>query len=269
MLQSAPQQTVSPRRQAARRLTALIAKIAIWCLALVAIWWLAHRAFAPPDYIFPGPGAVFAAIFEQWRFLAYHAGITLMEMVLGLIAGTVLGVATALTITAVRPARHVVLPLLVASQALPVFAIAPLLVIWLGFGLASKIAMATLIIYFPVASAFYDGLRRTEPHLLDLARLYRAGPLATTALIRVPAALPALASGLRVAATVAPIGAVVGEWVGAAAGLGFVMLQANARVQTDMVFACLLVLCLAGLLLRAVVEVATRRMTYWMDELPA
>lgn len=98
--------------------------------------------------------------------------------------------------------------------------------------------MATLIIYFPVASAFYDGLRRTEPHLLDLARLYGASAAAGLFVLRVPSALPALASGLRVAAAIAPIGAVVGEWVGASAGLGYVMLQANARVQTALVFAC-------------------------------
>ncbi|MFN0264591.1 ABC transporter permease [Tepidamorphus sp. 3E244] len=242
---------------------------ALWVAGLLVVWWVAHATFAPPAFIFPGPQAVFQAIAAQWGYLAHHAGITFLEMVLGLIVGTVLGVATALTVTLFRPARHLVLPLLVASQALPVFAIAPLLVIWLGFGLASKIAMATLIIYFPVASAFYDGLRRTEPHLLDLARLYGASNVATTLVLRVPAALPALASGLRVAAAIAPIGAVVGEWVGASAGLGFVMLQANARVQTALVFACLLFLAVAALALRLIVEFSTRRLVHWVDELPA
>ena len=185
--------------------TGTMIKAAVWICGAVLVWWAAYAVFDPPAYIFPGPADVFSKLATQWRFLLTHAGITLLEMVLGLATGAALGVLTALSIVLFRPARHIVLPLLVASQALPVFAIAPLLVIWLGFGLASKIAMATLIIYFPVASAFYDGLRRTEPHLLDLARLYGASPASTLFLLRFPAALPGLASGLRVAAAIAPI----------------------------------------------------------------
>jgi putative hydroxymethylpyrimidine transport system permease protein len=157
----------------------------------------------------------------------------------------------------------------VASQALPVFAIAPLLVIWLGFGMASKIVMATLIIFFPIASSFLDGLRRTDPQLLDLAVISRASRFDTLALIRFPSALPGLASGLRVAAAVAPIGAVVGEWVGASAGLGFVMLQANARVQTDVLFAALFLLALMALAIRALVDGLARRMVPWIEETEA
>ena len=155
---------------------------------------------------------------------------------------------------------------MVVSQALPVFAIAPLLVLWFGFGLSSKIVMASLIIFFPVTSAFYDGLRRTDPDLLDYAKLVRATPWQTLMLIRVPAALPALGSGLRVAAVFAPIGAIVGEWVGSSQGLGFVMLQANARAQADVVFAALALLAAMALLLRTIVDKATRAMTPWQSE---
>ena len=125
------------------------------------------------------------------------------------------------------------MPLLVVSQAL-LFALAQLLVLWLGYGMASKVAMAVLIIYFPVTAAFLDGLRRTEPGWVELARTMDASGRAILAQVRVPAALPALASGLRVAAAVAPIGAVVGEWVGSSAGLGYLMLHANARMQVDL-----------------------------------
>src|SRR5690606_30394795 len=141
------------------------------------------------------------------------------------------------------------MPMLVVSQALPVFALAPLLVLWLGYGLTSKVAMAVLIIYFPVTAAFLDGLRRTEPGWLELARTMDASPAAILRHIRIPAALPALASGLRVAAAVAPIGAIVGEWVGSSAGLGYLMLHANARMQVDLMFAALLVLAVMALLL--------------------
>jgi putative hydroxymethylpyrimidine transport system permease protein len=163
-------------------------------------------------------------------------------------------------------ARRWLLPLLVASQALPVFALAPLLVLWLGYGMASKVAMAVLIIFFPVTVAFYDGLRRTEPGWLELARVMNARSASVLWRVRVPAALPAMASGLRVAAAVAPIGAVVGEWVGSSAGLGHLMLQANARVQVDLMFAALLVLAAMALLLHAAVDRLTRRLVRWQPE---
>jgi putative hydroxymethylpyrimidine transport system permease protein len=147
-----------------------------------------------------------------------------------------------------------------------VFALAPLLVLWLGYGLGSKVAMATLIIYFPVASAFLDGLRRTEPGWLDQARVMNAGRLATLWHLRLPAALPALASGLRVAAAVAPIGAVVGEWVGSSAGLGYLMLHANARMQIDVMFAALALLAVFSVALYRLVDTAMRRLVSWQAE---
>jgi putative hydroxymethylpyrimidine transport system permease protein len=123
-----------------------------------------------------------------------------------------------------------------------------------------------LIIFFPVAAAFPDGLRRTPPGWLELALVMDARPAAVLWRVRVPAALPAFASGLRVAAAVAPIGAVVGEWVGSSAGLGYLMLHANARMQTDLLFAALLVLCLMALLLWHAVDRVLRRAVFWPSE---
>jgi putative hydroxymethylpyrimidine transport system permease protein len=148
-------------------------------------------------------------------------------------------------------------PILVFTQALPVFALAPILTLWLGFGMGSKIAMAVLIIYFPVTSAFFDGLMRTPAGFLDLARTMGAGKWATLWRIRVPAALPSLGSGLRLAAVYAPIGAVIGEWVGSSQGLGYLMLLANGRAKTDLMFAALFTLGLLSILLYLVVNRAT------------
>ncbi len=236
------------------------------CAVILAAWQGAVVVLDLPPFILPSPRRVAAAFLAHSDFLMRNAAITALEIVLGLMTGTGLGVVTALAASGIPAAGRVVLPVMVASQALPVFAIAPLLVIWLGYGIASKVVMATLIIYFPIASAFLDGLRRTDPGLLELAVISDAGRLRTLALIRIPAALPGLASGLRVAAAVAPIGAVVGEWVGASAGLGFVMLQSNARMQTDMVFAALLMLGATAVLIRTAVEAATRRLVHWIDE---
>ena len=146
------------------------------------------------------------------------------EIVLGLLLGTLLGASCALAMIISPLLKRWMLPLLVISQALPVFALAPMLVLWFGYGMASKIAMAVLIIFFPVTSSFYYGMRRTEPELLELARIMGAGPLTVLRFVVIPSALPAFAAGVRVAAAVAPIGAVVGEFVGADRGLGFAQL---------------------------------------------
>jgi len=140
-----------------------------------------------------------------------------------------------------------------------VFAIAPLLVLWLGFGMASKIAMSVLIIYFPVTAAFYDGLRRTPSGWQDLAQVMGGSKWLILRHLQIPAALPALASGLRIATAVSPIGAIIGEWVGASSGLGYLMLQANARLQTDLMFAALITLSLFAVTLYLLIDHVLRR----------
>ena len=232
--------------------------------AMLGIWETAVRLAGTPAFILPPPSGIISAFAEQPSYFLHHAGITATEILLGLAAGLTAGIATALVITASPALSRLVGPALVASQALPVFAIAPLLVIWFGFGMISKVIMAALIIYFPVATAFVDGLRRTDPGLIDLAQLNGASRRQTFAVIRIPAALPAFGSGLRVAAGIAPIGAIVGEWVGASAGLAFIMLQANARMQTDNVFVALVLLALMAILLRTAVERILRRILFWV-----
>ncbi|RMD65073.1 MAG: ABC transporter permease [Alphaproteobacteria bacterium] len=219
-----------------------------------------------PHYILPGPMRVLRALSGNASLLLDHATVTVVEILLGLVLGTVLGSLAALVIATVRPARRWLLPVLVISQAIPVFALAPMLVLWLGYGLASKVAMATLIIFFPVTTAFFDGLRRTEPGWLDLARTMGGRPLHVLWHLRIPAALPALTSGIRVATAVAPIGAVVGEWVGSSAGLGYLMLHANARMQVDLMFAALFLLALFAVGLYVTVDAGLRRALPWQPE---
>ena len=224
---------------------------------------MAHARFALPVGMVK---TVCKALVAKTPQLLHHAGVTAAEIGLGLVLGTILGVVTALAMAAIPGAPRWLLPVMVASQAVPVFAIAPLLVLWLDYGMTSKVAMATLISYFPVAAAFFDGLRRTEPAWLDLAETMGASRLATLRLIRLPAALPSLASGLRVAASVAPIGAVVGEWVGSEAGLGYLMLHANARMQTDLMFAALFVLTLGAVALYFTLDWALKKLIPWQPE---
>ena len=232
----------------------------------LAAWEGAVRVLGTPAYILPAPSRVALTLVRQAPLLWGDALVTGGEMLGGLLIGSVAGIAVALLMAQSRLLERAVGPLLVVAQALPVFAIAPLLVVWFGFGVASKLAMAGLIIFFPVSTSLFEGLRRVDEGLLDLARLNGAGRFDTLRLIRLPAALPALGAGLRVAAAVAPLGAVVGEWVGSSSGLGLVMLHANARMQTDTVFAGLTILVVFSLALWGAVGALTRRLAFWAPD---
>lgn len=235
-------------------------------VVLLVAWQALVLVLEPPRYILPGPLDVADALWRQRNYLLANTAVTLAEIAIGFAAGTALGIVTALAIVALPRFGAVAWPLVLVAQAFPVFVIAPLLVLWFGFGMASKVAMTTLIIFFPVASAFADGLRRTDPDVLDAAALTQAGNLETLFQIRVPLALPALISGLRVAAPLAPLGAIIGEWVGASAGLGFVMIQANARLQTDTVFAAMTIVAALTLALRGLVDALAPLLVPWARE---
>ncbi len=221
--------------------------------AALAFWQALVWLTAVPPFILPGPLRVAGTLAAQHQLILEHAAVTVAEVLLGIALGTLLGVLTALQLMMSRTALRYVLPVLVFSQAVPVFALAPLLTLWLGYGLGSKVAMAVLIIYFPVASNFLDGLRHSDDSLIEMARSLGATDRQSLFRIRLPAALPSLGSGLRLAAVYAPIGAVIGEWVGASQGLGYLMLLANGRAKTDLMFAALFVLALFTLVLHKAV----------------
>lgn len=229
-------------------------------LLALALWQAAVSFGDLPAFILPGPARVATALWTNRALIASNALVTIAEVLLALVLGAALGAATAIGLAASRTARQLAQPILVFSQAVPVFALAPLLTLWFGYGIASKVLMAVLIIYFPVTSAFLDGLNGTPQGWIDLARTMGATPRGLMWRIRVPAALPALASGLRLAAVYAPIGAVIGEWVGASKGLGYLMLLANGRAKVDLMFAALFVLAAFTVALHAAVDAAARRL---------
>ena len=235
---------------------------ALSALVAILLWQALVTLSGMPRFILPGPMLVAETLWSSRALIAENAVITIIEVLVGLVLGALLGGATAVALAASPVARSLVRPMMVFSQAIPVFALAPVLTLWLGYGLASKIAMALLIIYFPVTSAFFDALMRCPRGWLDLAQVMGAGPRRIMWHIRVPAALPGFASGLRLAAVYAPIGAIIGEWVGASKGLGYLMLLANGRAKTDLMFAALIVLAVFTLILHAAVDRACRR---WLD----
>ena len=211
---------------------------------LLCIWECLIIVLKTPPYILPTPKNVFITLWQQRQLLYYQTLPTLLEMTIGFSLGTLFGMFSALVLAYSKPARLWFLPLLLISQSLPTFAIAPILVVWFGYGIATKIITTIIMIFFPITNAFYDGLKNTNPAWVDLGRITHASTFNFFWHIKIPAALPSLATGLRVAAAIAPIGAIVGEWVGSDRGLGFLMLNANARMQVSLMFAALLIIML-------------------------
>ena len=184
---------------------------------------------------------------ERLPLISGHAFTTASEIVCGLTLGTVLGFGVACLIGDSKKLTQITMPALIISQALPVFAIAPILMLWLGYGFASKLAMTTLIVFFPVTASTLAGFRAMSRSWELTFQTLRPKRSQLFWFVRLPLAIPYALSGVRVAASVAPIGAVVGEWVGSSSGLGYLMLHANGRGQTDLMFAALIVLCAEAL----------------------
>ncbi len=232
-------------------------------IGLIAIWQFVIIIFALPAYILPTPLSVLQILTNRFALIMQETKITVIETLLGLFIGIVFGSLAALLMASFKSISLWILPVLVISQAIPTFAIAPLFVIWFGYGMTSKIATAVIMIFFPIASNFYDGLTHTQTGWMNLAKTMNAKKWRFFWYIRIPAALPNFASGLRVATVAAPIGAVVGEWVGASQGLGFLMLNANARMQIDLMFAGLFILVVFSLGLYFIVDHGLKRLIPW------
>ena len=178
---------------------------------LLIAWQILVACFQLPSYILPSPYQVLLSLEHNIVLITHQALFTVTETIAALLLGIFIGVCAALFLTMFTFARQWVLPLIIISQSIPTFAIAPLFVIWFGYGMSSKIMTAILMLFFPVTSTFYDGLKNTSKDYLDLAKVMQVSPLNQLFKIKFPAALPHLASGIRMAAVIAPIGAVVGE----------------------------------------------------------
>ncbi|MEO1494821.1 MAG: ABC transporter permease [Pseudomonadota bacterium] len=235
----------------------------------IGLWQFIVWAGDMKHFILPGPWRVATALWANAGLIFENALVTFGEVLLGLVLGVALGAVSAIQLAGSPMAQTLLRPILIFLQAVPVFALAPVLTIWFGYGIWSKVAMALLIIYFPVMSAFYDGLTRTPQGFVDLARCMGASPARIMWHVRIPAAIPSLASGLRLAAVYAPIGAVIGEWVGASQGLGHLMLLANGRAKIDLMFAALFVLAAFTVVLHMTIDRLADRLTTRMSDAAA
>ena len=240
-----------PAMSEGRIRTRLDARSTLWAAALVlgilGTWEGACRLGNIPIFILPPPSAIAHTAVVKAGLLLPHAAVTFGEICLGIVLALATAIPLALVMFAKPTVEKALAPFLVASQAVPVFALAPLLVVWLGYGIASKVFMAWVIIFFPITISLLEGFKSCDPEYRVMFRLMEADFFTCLRLLYWPWALPRFFAGLKVGVTVATIGAVIGEWVGAQKGLGFLMIQSNARLQTDIVFAAILYLTAMGL----------------------
>jgi len=242
-------------------LAVVVLLIAGWQLA--ARWDLLANALNIEDFLVPAPSEIAESLWEDRALLADNAWVTLQEVVAGLAIALAAGYALAVALHLSPVLRRALYPLVVASQTVPIVAIAPILVVWLGFGIGPKLAIIALICFFPVTVNTLDGLRAVDPALVRMMRTLDAGRARILARVEAPASLPYFFSGAKIAAAVAVIGAVFGEWSGADEGLGHLILTSQAQLQTARVFAAVAVLSAMALALVGALVLAQRRFAGW------
>jgi NitT/TauT family transport system permease protein len=232
-------------------------------LAFIALWQLIVWIGRYPDFILPGPGQVGQRFVTAWLdgTFAKHVTATLVEVLVGFSVGAAIGLAVGVLLARSRIAGLVLSPYIVAAQSTPILALAPLIALWFGTGLVSKVLICALIVFFPVAISTMVGFRGVDARLLELGRSLRATPRQLLTTIEVPAALPSILGGMRIAVTLAVVGAIVAEWAGAEAGLGWLInLARGSTFDTPLLFATLVAIALMGVLLYAAMVLVERRL---------
>lgn len=237
-------------------------------IALLAVWWeAASHWFGVPDYILPSLDSIFSTMADEWSgTLASATWVTTEEVLLGFALAIAVAAGLAVILHSSRILRNACYPLLIGSQAVPIVVIAPVLTIIFGFTITPKLVVVALVCFFPVVVNAVDGLAAVDPELLRVMRTLDGGRWAAFRRVEAPAALPSLFTGLRVAATYAPIGAVFGEFAGSQNGLGYLMLQATPQLETPLVFAAIFILTAEAIVLFVAVTMLERLCCPWARE---
>lgn len=232
-------------------------------LAFLAAWELFVRLAQVSPLLLPAPSEVLITIGMNFSLLLQMSAVTAAEFLLGFLLALIVGIPLGAFVVFSRPVRLAVYPLLVAFQTIPKAAVAPIFIVWLGAGMTSKVLIALAISFFPIVIDTVIGLRSAQPETIYLVRSMGAGPLKVFWYVRFPAALPAIFGGLKVASTLAVVGAIVGEFVSADRGLGYLVLVANGELNTRLVFGCVVMLTVLGTLFYGVLEVAEKFAVRW------
>lgn len=242
---------------------------AVALVGMVGLWQVAASTGALADllglepFVVPSPAEIVSSLWDHRSLLAENAWVTLKEIVLGFLIGLVAGLGFAVLMRLSTTLRLTFYPLMVASQAIPILILAPILLIWFGFGIGPKLVVVALICFFPIAVNATDGLRSVDPEATKMMRTLDASRWQILRRLEAPTALPSTFSGARIAVTFAPIAAVFGEWVGANSGLGVLIREDSARLETPRLFAATLVLTAIALALYGLLAFAERRIVTW------
>ncbi|GAA1628673.1 ABC transporter permease [Leucobacter chromiireducens] len=227
-------------------------------VALIGIWEIGVRASGVARFLLPAPSAVAQSMVENWDLLMRHAGVTLLETLIGFVLSAVVGIALAIVMVMWPLAGAAIFPILVASQVIPKVAIAPLMVVWIGTGVTTASLIAFVMAFFPVVVNATLGMRSVNSSSIDLLRSMRASQWQVFRYLRFPNAVPHILTGLQLAVAFAIVGAIVGEFVGSDSGLGYLLIVAQGNLRTELLFADLVVLTALGLLLYYGVELLGR-----------
>jgi NitT/TauT family transport system permease protein len=232
-------------------------------IAVLVLWSAGVGVFEIPDYLLPAPQDVIRRIARDWYVLARNATYTLQSVLSGFAAGVLVAVPLAFAVVLSRSVERVTMPFLVMSQTIPKVAIAPILVVWLGFGILPKIAIVFLIAFFPIVVSTVVGLKSVESDMIDLVRSMGAGTLKIMLRVRGPTALPQMFAGFKIAICLSVVGAIVGEFVGSDRGLGYLLLTATGTLDGTLVWSALFILIAIGIVLFAIVSKLERLAIPW------
>lgn len=216
-------------------------------ILLLLLWQLAVEIFKMPEYILPSPSAIIFKIIQKQQYLMKHSLITLSEILAGFVLGMLAAFILSLGILYSKTMGKIIYPLLIFAQVTPKIAIAPLFIIWFGYGLLPKVVITALVSFFPIIINTVKGLKSIDSELVDLMYSLSVTKRKMLAKIRIPSSLPYVFAGLKISITLSVIGAIVGEFVGSASGLGYVIIIANSNLETALVFSCLAILSIIGL----------------------
>ena len=253
---------ITPRRRVAAWLRAVLLPL-ISGLAGLAIWEILVETLKVPSYLVPAPSMVLHEIVDNGFLLLQQLGITAISSAIGFVATVILALGFAAVITASRTIDRMVYPWLVIWAAIPKVVMAPLFLVWFGFGIKSEVFFVVTFTFFPLVVNSVAGLRSADPELLLLARAMGASDVQTLRKIRIPTALPSIFAGIKIAITLAPVGAVIGEFVASNAGIGHLLVVAVGNMETPLAFAGVTVFAIFGVALWYVTEAVERVMLPW------
>lgn len=232
-------------------------------VVILLIWAAAVATFQVPEYLLPAPQEVLLRIIKDWSILMKHSWYTALSVLTGFVASVLVGVPIAFAIVLSRIVERMTMPILVMSQTIPKVAIAPILVVWLGFGILPKIAVVFMISFFPIVVSTVVGLKSVESDMVDLVRSMGANTPRIMLTVRAPSALPQMFAGFKIAICLSVVGAIVGEFVGSDSGLGYLLLTSTGSLDGPLVWSALFILIAIGMILFTIVSKAERLMIPW------